>query len=58
MYFGIFQGLTVVFRSPEDPEILQRSGAGWRGEAREPGSTGLLEWIKVNRKGFAVCLLL
>lgn len=35
MYFGVFQGLTVVFRSPEDPEILLLSGADWRDETPE-----------------------
>lgn len=32
MYFGVFQGLTAAFRSPEDPETLQLSGADWRDE--------------------------
>ena len=32
---GVFQGLTAVSRSPEDPEILLPSGADWRDETAE-----------------------
>ncbi|CAB1424111.1 unnamed protein product [Pleuronectes platessa] len=38
-------GLTVVFRSPKDPEILQLSGADWRDE---PLQTGLVDLDSVD----------
>lgn len=33
--FTLFQALTVASRSPEDPETLLLSGAGWSGETAE-----------------------